>query len=246
MLTQNLERIGKLLAAALLALFVTLIATFFALAGVISVAAAQVVLLFAFLVGVVFIWIEVFPNKRKKHWRSVSIVLLVFALGGLDWWTLKQKRAHLYVSNTQFSLGNTVTPRLPENFADVNLKNEGELDVHVVEYSRIAPGDVFLSDPPKQREVENRLFEGMLAKLSTTRSEELARVDIEIPAHGEQRLSHEIAIPYTVITTMAQGIYFMGRITYTDENGSHRTDFCTFIRNKSEPVFYCKGHNEAP
>jgi hypothetical protein len=236
---QNVERLAKLLAAALLALFVTLIAAFFALAGVISVAAAQVVLIIAFLVGAVFIWVEVFPDERRKRVKIISIVVLAIVLGGLDWWTLKQKRAHLYIFRAEFHL-NTTSPPPYENFANIMFRNESELGVHFKEYLSAESGDRF-PDPEKQREEENKRFEHLLQTIPSRQA-----VDLELEAHGETYMSSPILIPYSQIKTMPQAVYFIGRIIYTDENGTHHTDFCKYIHNKPEPIFSCKEHNEAP
>jgi hypothetical protein len=239
----NIDRMRGLLAAALVGLFVALVAMFLALAGVISMALAQVVLAFAFLVGAAFIWWEVFPDGSKRR-RTVVICALAIALTGLDWWTLKQKRTHLYVSRTQFLLDNNL-PNLPQNVVDIFFRNDGDMDAHVVEFIKIKNAPSF-SDEDKQRAIENEMFDELVASLAKATDTELKRHEFELAAHGEQFMSHEIPAPYSSISRMPDALYFMGRLTYTDENGAHHTDFCNYIHNRPEPIFSCKGHNEAP
>ncbi len=239
---EPLNRINRLLTAALLALFVSLIAEFLALAGIISMVGAQIVLALAFLVGALFIWIEVFPQQDKRL-KLGAIGLLLLLLIGLDRWTLKQKRAHLYTTRTQSYLNNPPGQGVSANFVNVYFRNEAEMDMHLVEHVRIARAIEFPTDLGAQREIENRLFSEMLAKL---RSSDTETNEQDLPAHGDMWMSHDIPIPYPVIATMSDALYFMGRVEYTDENGSHHTDFCVFIKNVAQPVFSCKGHNEAP
>lgn len=120
------------------------------------------------------------------------------------------------------------------------------MDIHIVEYARLATDEVFLDDPDKQRAVENKLFNGMIDHLASATPAEMSRNELELQAHGERFASHAIPATYSQISTMTQGVYFMGRFIYTDENGTHHTDFCSFIHNKPEPIFNCKEHNEAP
>lgn len=242
MIVPDLRSISKILAAALVALFVTLIATFLALAGVISTAGAQVVLIIAYFVGALFIWVDFFPKNATRK-KAVTIIVLGMLLGALDWWALKQKRAHLYVSRTQFVLGNA---QAPENFVSIIFRNDSDMDIHIVEYARLATGDVFFDNPDKQRAVENSLFKGMLDHLASATPQDKSRNELELQAHGDSFASGVIPATYSQISTMTQAVYFMGRMTYTDENGTHHTDFCNYIHNRSEPIFSCKGHNEAP
>jgi len=239
----NTERLRGILAAALVALFVALIAMFLALAGVISMPLAQIVLAFAFVVGAVFICLEALP-KSSLRVKIVSVCGLAIALVVLDWWTLKQRRAHVYISRVQFVLGSKSPPD-PENFANVIYKNEGEMDIHIRAYTKVEIKQTFWDDMDKEGESENQSFAKMLANLSKISPTDLEHDETEVPAHGEGYYSRSIPRTHE-LTTMSESIYFMGRITYTDENATHYTDFCKFISQKAEPVHSCKVHNEAP
>jgi hypothetical protein len=239
----NTERLRGLLAAALVALFVALIAMFLALAGVISMPLAQIVLAFAFIVGTVFICLEALPNSSLRQ-KIVFVCGLAITLGVLDWWTLKQRRAHVYISRVQFVLGSKSPD--PENFANFIYKNEGEMDVHISAYSKVEIRQTFWDDTDKEVKLENQSFAEMLANLSKMSPTDLEHDETELPAHGEGYYSRAIPRTYHEITTMSESIYFMGRITYTDENATHHTDFCKFISQKAEPIHSCKEHNQAP
>jgi hypothetical protein len=177
--------------------------------------------------------------------KIVVICGLAVSLCVLDWWALKQKRTHLYVSRTQFLFGNTL-PNTPENFVNVIFRNDGEMDAHVVEHFRIQNAPSFPNDLDKQRIIEDQLFDSMIANLAKANDADLKHYEFELPAHGETFMSHAIPAPYSAISKMPDALYFMGRIIYTDENGTHHTDFSDYIHNKPEPIFSCKGHNEAP
>lgn len=239
-MVNNIERFKGLFAAALVGLFVALLALFLALAGVISMALTQIVLAIAFIIGAVFISWEVLPGSAR--WLKIVVVCgLGIALVTLDWWALKQKRSHLYISRTQFSLEDD-SPQGTQNFANVVFRNESDLDFHYKQLSRVTTDDTFPDDVAKQREVEDRLFAGMLERLHNTEN----APDLELPAHGETYMSSPVSLPRSMISIVPKALYFMGRIIYTDQNGTHHTDFCTFIHSKPQPIFYCKGHNEAP
>lgn len=233
----DLKSMNKRLSAGLVALFVALITLFLALAGVLSTTAAQIVLFISFLIGALFIWIEML--QKKSAWiKATAILALLVALGLLDWWALSLRRSHLYISRTQFILDD---PPMG-NFADVMFRNEGEFNIRFRQLWSIAIDQRSPDDEAKQHAVEDKLFARMLDEKLTNAPE------LELSAHGETLMTSHMPFSSTVINSMppSAALYFMGRIIYTDENGTHHTDFCTFVHNKPEPVFYCKGHNEAP
>ena len=235
----NVERFGKLAAAALVSLFVALLALFLALMGVINMVAAQVVLVLAWCIASLFLWVEVFPGEKGK--KAASVIVLTLVLAGLDVWTIRQQRSHVYVTRTEFALNGSI-PTGPRNFANVIYRNESVFGVDIWIYFRIGLDDVYLNDPAKQRKLENYMFSGMLQTLTRP---DANPVISHVPAHGERYMSRDIPLPSEMISDPTKAVYFMGRIHYKDEHGEHDTDFCTYVHNTERPVFDCLENNEA-
>jgi hypothetical protein len=147
------------------------------------------------------------------------------------------KRAHFFVIATGFNLGRKEGP-----IANVAFSNDGDLDAYFQELSRVWVNDAFFNNPDAQRQKEDELFRGIPETIQAATNAPV----LQLAQHGQTFMAALIPLTAKQIQRTPKAIYLMGRIAYWDTNGKHYTDFCVYMHNVAEPVFQCKGHNEAP
>jgi hypothetical protein len=100
------------------------------------------------------------------------------------------------------------------------------------------PGDA------REVELENSLFDGMLAKITPDKN--LG----EAPA-GKELYVTLIGTPvpdevWEKVRGKTAAVYFMGRFKYSDHGVAHHSDYCGFFMGDPAPAFMCHDHNTEP